>query len=65
MLIVIFLTQGYFTDGLAPDLKNLLKFAEEAGLDVEAAKKFTSDKTNQKKAFDRAIYWSAQGVSGM
>ena len=27
--------------------------------------KFSSDKTSQKKAFDRAIFWPAQGVSGM
>lgn len=59
------LFRHYFTDGLAPTTENLLKAAAEVGLDVDAAKAFISDRKHQKMAFDRAIFWSSQGVSGV
>jgi predicted DsbA family dithiol-disulfide isomerase len=57
--------QGYFTDGVYPDEKNLLKMAAQVGLDETAAKAAMRDSSKAQEVTQTALSWSEKGISGV
>lgn len=59
------LFRGYFTDGVVPQGEALVALAMEVGIGEEDAKRVISDEAKLKSAKERALAWSAKGVSGV
>jgi len=57
--------QGYFTDGIYPDTKALVQFAEQVGLDGKEAKNVLSDQSKIDQAHEAAKNASRKGVTGV
>ena len=56
--------QGYFTDGVYPDEKNLLRMAAQVGLDEDGAKAALRDPAKNEHVKNVAQSWSSKGVTG-
>ncbi|CAM9392985.1 unnamed protein product [Chrysoparadoxa australica] len=57
--------QGYFTDGLVPDISNLVDWADKAGLNKEAVREYLLSDEDEQRVVDEAIMYSQDGVNGV
>lgn len=59
------LFKSYFTDGLYPDVDNLVDLAGKIGLDKDKAKAVVTDEKKIEAAHENAKNWARKGVTGV